>query len=65
MRRVYSYEGSYGVNSEGTWYLVTVRCGGRMKGTPMGALVGETIAEVADLHGLITRQIDDLDQVSE
>jgi hypothetical protein len=64
-QQVYSYEGSYGVNSEGTWYIVTVRCGGRVKGTPMGALVGHKVTEESRLHGLISSQIDDLDQVYE
>lgn len=64
-QQVYSYEGSYGVNSEGTWYLVTVRCGGRVKGTPMGALVGQKVTEESRLHDLISNQIDELDQVHE
>jgi hypothetical protein len=65
LQRVYSYEGSYGVNSEGTWYMVSVRSGGRMKGTPMGALVGQNVTEISRLHDMIVEQIEDLDQVSE
>jgi hypothetical protein len=64
-RRFYSYEGSFGVNSEGTWYIVTVRSGGRVKGTPMGVLVEELAPEIDHLRTLIGRQIERLDQVTE
>jgi hypothetical protein len=64
-RRTYSYDGSYAVNSEGTWYFVTVRCEGRVSGTPMGILVAEVSPDENRLRSLVHRQIEDLDQVLE
>lgn len=64
-RRVYTYTGAYGVNSEGTWWLVSVRCDGKLKGTPMGVLEKERAPRYLPICRLIERQIEDLDQLAE
>lgn len=64
-RRMYTYAGAYGVNSEGTWWLVSVHCGGKLKGTPMGVLEKEKAPRYGPLCSLIERQIEELDQLAE
>jgi hypothetical protein len=64
-RETYKYAGAYGVNSEGTWWLVTVRSQGRVKGAPIGVLPNERAPRVEFISRLIERQIEELDQVRE
>jgi hypothetical protein len=62
---VYSYKGAYGVNSEGTWWLVTVRRAGELKGTPAGMLLDGRLPKTGEITSLIEFQIEGLHQILE
>jgi hypothetical protein len=63
---MYSYAGAYGVNSEGTWWLVTVRRDGKLKGTPTGMMGDDgCLPSKKQITKLIEFQIEGLHQVAE
>jgi hypothetical protein len=65
LQRLYTYTGAYGVNSEGTWWLVTVRWEGKLRGTPIGILPNGRSPTASRISQLIETQIEKLDQVAE
>jgi hypothetical protein len=64
-RRIYAYTGAYGMTEAGAWWLVTVRCDGVFKGTPMGLLDTRSFPTRAEITAFIGRQIENLDQIVE
>ena len=62
---IYSYAGAYGENSDGVWWLVTVRSNGNLKGMPIGMLVKEKQPTMKVIARLIEEQIENLDQIAE
>lgn len=59
---VYAYSGTYGVNSEGTWWTVSVRCGDDVKGTLMGSLEQVKSPTPSQIAALIESRIEELDE---
>jgi hypothetical protein len=59
---VYAYSGTYGVNSEGTWWTVSVRCGDLVRGTLMGSLEQVKSPTPRQIAALIESRIEALEQ---
>jgi hypothetical protein len=61
----YTYSGSYGVNSEGSWWRVVVRCNRRPRGAPAGELRGITTPDESAIRALVEQSIEELVQMRE
>ena len=61
----YTYSGFYGVNSQGSWWQVAVRCSRVPRGMPMGVVKGMTLPEETQIRRLVEHAIEDLDQLKE